>query len=205
MTSSASARVSGGRIVGSRRASIVLPAPGGPEQQVVSRRRPRWSAPRAGGRVRRRGPAAPRRRRGSTPRWAAAGGRRRAGPRPPSARVTGAGDASRRRAWPQGRWRRDHEAPAGRPRACPPRRRAPRGTAGAHRRARARRTPPSVAARRAAPAPRRPARAGDRQVEARPPLAQRRGGEVDRDPPRGNSKPELRIAARTRSRASRTA
>ena len=33
MTSSASARVSGGRIDGSRRASIVLPTPGGPESR----------------------------------------------------------------------------------------------------------------------------------------------------------------------------
>src|SRR5215216_6248304 len=35
VTSSASARVSGGRIEGSRRASIVLPTPGGPESSML--------------------------------------------------------------------------------------------------------------------------------------------------------------------------
>ena len=54
-------------------------------------------------------------------------------------------------------------------------------------------------------AARREDAARDREVEAGPRLAQVRGREVDGDARAGNSKPEFRIAARTRSRASRTA
>ena len=190
------------------------PCPGGPrEQQVVAarrgdrqrRERRRRGRGRRRGRARRRGPA-------RAPRAPRRGGG--AAPSPPrriaatSRSVPRAGDVEpvdERRLRARARAGTTSPSSPARARALGHRERAAAG--------------PQLAAERELAEDRAGARArsagtwplaariaaGDREVEARPGLAQVRRREVDGDAPRGNSKPELRIAAWTRSRASRTA
>ena len=199
VTSSASARVISGRIDGSRRASIVLPVPGGALEQQVVAARPRRSAARAAaprGRGRRPGRApAPR---GGAPAARRAGsgggappssdlGRRAQRPTPRRPRSPSTSAASRARS-------RGHDQPraarrGGRPRRPP----ALPASRAARRPATARRTP-----RRLASASRGiwPLAASTPSASAAskpgPDLAQERRREVGGDP----------AAAGTRSRSS---
>ena len=211
VTSSASSGVSGGRIAGRRRASIVLPVPGGPSQeQVVA----------AGRRDLER--ATPARRARAT-----SAGRRppRAAPGRPAAGVAG-GAASRRR---PARSADLVQRPA-------PRRRRSRPPAPPRRRARAGTTRPSSRLARApsatASAPRhgadlpaqrqlpehgaaRPARAAgtcplaastptaSARSKPGPDLAQVRGREVGRDPAAAGTRSRSSGARRARARATR--
>ena len=203
--------LSGGRIDGSRRASIVLPVPGGPaEQEVVTARGATIvsapqnagvsahvgevdapaSAPRSAGSGRAPAAAAPRH---AAPRRPPAGSRPRA-PRRPSTSA----------ASPRVRARDDESAPGRRVRA-------PSATASAPRTGRT--SPPSDSSPKTAQPLERSAgelaagrehAAGDRQVEARARLAQVRRREVDVIRAVAGTRSRSWIAARTRSRASRT-
>ena len=195
VTSSASARVSGGRIDGSRRASIVLPVPGGPEAAGCGRRRRRSSARRSTSAWPRTSARSACGRRGASAGDAGSGG---GGRSPPRRTVGDLGERARRRrrrarrrAPPRRRARAGRRARRGR------RARAPSATASAPRHGRS--SPPSesspkTARRSSASAGTWPLAAstphGDREVEAGPGLAQVRGREVDGDAPlRGTRSP----------------
>ena len=166
-------RVSGGRIDGSRRASIVLPVPGGPDEQQVVPAGGRDLSARIGAGVaahvaqvrrrrRRRRASARAARRRAAARLAAQDRRGARAGRPPAITASPSTSAASRRAFA-----RDDQARRGRRGARPPRRRALRGTAAARRRARARRRPRGVERSGgtwplAARTPQ-----GERQVEAR--------------------------------------
>ena len=96
VTSIASGRVRGGRIDGSRRASMVLPVPGGPVRRTLWPPAAASAAPRSArrGRARRRGRGRLARRRDSAARSAASGrgARRRPAGRRPRAALDGASD-----------------------------------------------------------------------------------------------------------------
>ena len=210
-TSSASSRVSGGRIDGSRRAASDLPAPGGP---TISRlwpppRRPRarcaGSAGPAGRRGRGRSPfgsaasgSGSRRRR----RPLAGGQRRRSAPGSRPA-ITSIPLGQRRLGTVRGR---DHDRPH-----------APLAGGLGHRQRAGDRPAPSRRAPARRPAPGRPSRSQRSWPEAAssaaaiarsnpgPALRRLAGARLTVIRRSGNSKPQLTSAARTRSRASRTA
>ena len=190
VTSSASGRVSGGRIDGRRRASIVLPVPGGPcEQQVVAAgggdleraERPAWprTSARSGGGAS-----------GSATRGAGAAGGSAGGAAPREhvdqlAQVLDARDLDpvdeRRLARPR---RAAGAGRAARRAARPRRRRARPGRPHARPSARARRRRRSGRASSASSCP-LAARSATASARSKPgtDLPQLRGREVDRDPP----------------------
>ena len=205
----ASSSVGGGRIPGRRRASIVLPAPGGP---TISRLWP----PAAAISSARRASAWPRTsaRSGARPARGARRGRRRRPARAPPRR--GADRAARRASAPPITSSPSTSAAsgafaAGRA-AAEPAARAPSAIASAPRTGlispQSDSSPQtaqlSSASRQHLPA-RREHRHGDRQVEARARLAHARRREVDGHPLLRELEPGVRSAARTRSRDSRTA
>ncbi len=187
MTSSASSRDSGGRIPGSRRASIDFPIPGRPgEQEVVSARRRR-------ARVRDGHAPVHARRRGREPRQAEH--RRSKRPRPASARTRPAGSRRPRRDGvpAPARSRRAPPRPPTRPRRAVARARPARALgcgedSGNRAQASVER---ELSDRRVSREPVRRELAGgrenrerDREVEARALLPQAGGREVDGDPAR---------------------
>ncbi len=210
VTSIASARDSGGRIDGSRCASIVLPVPGGPASKRL------WPPAAAIASAR------------SGPPWPRTSARSRAGPRAPSRhhrRMAAAGRRSPRAGSPRprrGRRRRRRPGPRpvpppargrraaqGRPsqqRPCPRPPRARHDTDAARRPARG---SPKTATRSRTDAGSWPTAASTPQATARskpgPSLRSAAGARLTVIRRAGNSKPELRIAERTRSRDSRTA
>ena len=208
VTSIASARVSGGRIEGSRRASIVLPTPGGPDSSrlwppaaaIVERADRR----RVAADVREVGDDAGRG--GSRRLGATAGGRPRAGRRPPRPARPRRRRPTRRRARPRAARSRGTTSPRR------PARSVPSATASTPRSGRS--SPPSdsspkTAKRSSASAGTWPLAASTAAAIARskpgPALRSDAGARLTVTRRAGNSKPEFRTAARTRSRASRTA
>ena len=188
VTSSASARVSGGRIDGSRRASIVLPVPGGPtSSRLCAPAAAMTSASIAGAWPRTSARSGSRRRaRGRAPGAAASGGRRRRAASPPSPGASHADDAQPSTSARLSRASRDDDQP-GQPGAL---RSLGDGEGTA--------TAPQLAAERELaehrpvlerlgghlPAGGQDGR-GQREVEARADLAQVRRREVGRDAPQG--------------------
>ena len=211
VTSSASARSSGGRIEGRRRASIVLPTPGGPLSSrlwppaaAIVQRAERARVAADVGEVHRRrasGPAgapAPAARASASPHPTAA-------PRPRPGR--GAEDLQAVDERRLGRvLARDDEPGQAGPRGALGDRQHAAAPAGPRRRARARRR---RRCRSRASAGSRPAAASTPQAMARskpgPALRRAAGARLTVRRFSGNSKPEFSTAARTRSRASRTA